>query len=27
MELREIYLRDEITDFSDAKLALTKFRK
>ena len=25
--LREIYLRDEITDFSDAKLALTKFRK
>jgi len=27
MALREIYLRDEITDFSDAKQILTKFRK
>jgi hypothetical protein len=25
--MREIYLRDDITDFSDAKEALTKFRK
>ena len=25
--MREIYLRDDITDFSDAKKALTKFRK
>jgi hypothetical protein len=27
ISLREIYLRDEITDFSDAKQILTKFRK
>jgi hypothetical protein len=25
--MREIYLRDDITDFSDAKEVLTKFRK
>ena len=25
--MREIYLRDDITDFSDAKKALFKFRK
>ena len=25
--MREIYLRDDITDFSDAKEALTKFRR